>query len=319
MSIFIILLNWNGKQDTVECIESLQKVITSHHLIIVDNGSADGSKEAVRKKFPQVTWIENKKNLGYAEGNNVGIHYALRKEASFILILNNDTIVAPNFLEAFLETIEKNPNIAILGAKPHLYDHPKKLDHLGGMWNPRKGQFDLIGLRDGEEKWNCLRPLDYVCGCALFAKAEVFQKIGGFDPRFFLFWEESDWCFRAKRAGYVSYFCPEAKLWHKVSASFNRQKVSTTYFWWRNRLLWIKLNCKRKERYFLFSKIFFCEVCRLCKLYLFKKIQLFGEQILYPKKNFAEKKRCLQNYRAALLGVKDYIFNRFGPGSFLSR
>ena len=317
MSIFVILLNWNGKQDTIECLESLKNVTTPHHLVVVDNGSIDGSKEAVMSKFPKITWIENKKNLGYAEGNNVGIHYALKEKASFILILNNDTIVAPDFLEAFLETFEKNPKIAILGGKVHLYDHPEKLDHLGGMWNSRKGQFDLIGFRDKKEKWYTLQTLDYVCGCAIFAKAEVFQKIGGFDPRFFLFWEESDWCFRAKQAGYFSYFCPGANLWHKVSASFHQQKTTTTYFWWRNRLLWIRLNCKNKERLRLFFKIFFCEVCRICKLYVFKKMQLFVGQIFYPKKDFWKKKRCLHNYRVSLRGVKDYFLSCFGSGPLL--
>src|SRR5688572_13158338 len=115
MSIFVILLNWNGKNDTLECLASLQKVTTPHFIVVVDNGSTDDSVEAIKEAFPSVTLLQNETNLGYAGGNNRGISYALDKGATHLLILNNDTIVDPLFLEAFLETLETHPHIAVLG------------------------------------------------------------------------------------------------------------------------------------------------------------------------------------------------------------
>ena len=202
MKIFIILLNWNGKQDTLDCLQSLEQVETEHQTIVVDNGSTDDSVSFIQNVYPNITILETKDNLGYAEGNNVGIRYALGKGADYIFVLNNDTTVEPNILSAFLS----NPSAPIQGAKTHLMSNPTCLDHLGGNWNLQKGVFELVGAREQAEKWREPLKLDYVCGVALFVKAEVFQKIGLFEKRFFLFWEESDWCWRAKKKGLPSYF-----------------------------------------------------------------------------------------------------------------
>lgn len=314
MSFFVIILNWNGKHDTLECLNSLQKVSTPHNVIIVDNGSTDDSPQAIKAKFPLVTMLANKENLGYAEGNNVGIRYALERNAKHLLILNNDTTVDPLFLDGFLEVTQNHPEIKVLGAKPYLYEDRTRLDHLGGIWNNRTGQFDLIGNREEGDKWTKLEPLDYVCGCALFAKAEVFQKIGTFEPRFFLFWEESDWCSRARAAGFQPYFCPQAKLWHKVSASFTGGKAHTTYFWWRNRLFWIERNCSRSQKLRLYFRTLLPEIANLLKLYIIKKLQLFFLKLFNPKEEQEKREKRLLNYKASLVGIKDYLFRRFGNG-----
>src|SRR3990167_5910342 len=104
--IFVIILNWNGKEDTLACLESLEKVNMPYSLIVVDNGSNDDSVLAIRNTYPDIILLENRKNLGYAEGNNVGIRWALKNGADYLLILNNDTIVDPNILEGFLSTYE---------------------------------------------------------------------------------------------------------------------------------------------------------------------------------------------------------------------
>lgn len=310
--IFIIILNWNGKNDTLECLESLEAVTTPHHTVVVDNGSSDDSVTAIRAAYPAVTVLETEKNLGYAEGNNAGIRYALEQGATALLILNNDTVVAPDILEGFLKH-----DVPIQGATPFLYTDRKRLDHLGGMWNRKKGVFDLIGLREEDgEKWHRPYALDYVCGCALFAQADVFRNIGGFEPRFFLFWEESDWCFRAKQKGYAIQSCPDAKLWHKVSASFTGGKPHTTYFWWRNRFFWIERNCSKKEKTSLFFRVLLPEVSHHLKLFLLKSLQLGLLKVFKPKGHYEEKESRLKNYRAALIGTKDYLFRRFGSGPF---
>ncbi len=302
MKIYIIILNWNGKQDTLSSLTSLKKVTTPHEVVVVDNGSTDDSAERIRSCFPSIHLIETGENLGYAGGNNVGIQYALEKNADFLFILNNDTTVEPNILEAFLKR-----DAPIQGGKTHLMNNPKILDHLGGNWNIEKGAFKLVGAQALASEWKNPITLDYVCGAALFVKAEVFKKVGLFDPRFFLFWEESDWCLRAKRKGYLSTVCPEAILYHKVSASFTGGKPHTTYFWWRNRLLWIERNCTSEERKTLMKTVW-RDFFHTLKLYLLKSLQL-----AFSKKT---EERCLRlrTYRAKLIGIKDYFFRHFGNG-----
>jgi len=277
-------------------------VTTPHEVVVVDNGSSDNSAQIIPPAFPSIHFIETGKNLGYAEGNNVGIRYALEKGADFLFILNNDTTVSPTILEAFLKR-----DAPLQGGKAHLMHDPNTLDHLGGNWNVTKGEFDLVGAKAPASEWITPITLDYVCGVALFIKAEVFKKVGLFEPRFFLFWEECDFCMRAKKEGYLATVCPEAILYHKVSASFTGGKPHSTYFWWRNRLLWIERNCTAEEKKPLLKKIrrdFF----HILKLYLLKFLQLF-----FSKKT-KERALRLRTYRAQLVGMKDYFFRRFGNG-----
>jgi len=301
MEIYVVILNWNGKEDTLGCLASLEKVTTAHQVLVVDNGSTDDSVAAVGERFPRVKILENGENLGYAEGNNRGIRYALRAGADYVFILNNDTTVKEDILSAFL----KNPESAIQGGKTLLMSDPSRLDHIGGNWNPQRGEFDLVGQGKKEGEWTESMELDYVCGVALFVKAKVFREIGLFEKRFFLFWEESDWCHRAKKGGYPASFCPEAKLFHKVSSSFIGGKPHSTYFWWRSRLLWISRNCSFVEKCSLFFRILLPEISRILKLYLIKS--------LLQKKTLKREKK-IRIYRAALAGVRDFITGRFGNG-----
>lgn len=255
-----------------------------------------------------MTLIETKKNLGFAEGNNVGIRYALEQGAEIFLLLNNDTVVDPDIVNAFSIALIQHPEVGIWGAKNYLFDSPTQLDHLGGIWNKKTGNFDLIGYRENGEGWQLTHDLDYVCGCSLLIKKEVIDAIGLLEPRFFLIWEEADFCNRAKKAGFSIRSCLEAKIWHKVSASFSG-KPHTSYFWWRNRLLWIERNCARPERWRLRWAVIAPEVLKLTKLFLLKALQNW---IKPTDKRVAEQKR----YRAALCGVRDYLLRRFGNRPF---
>lgn len=316
MHIAVILLNWNGKKDTLECLCSLKNLEYEHYTVIIaDNGSTDGSLQAISFLYPNVTVIDNKKNLGFAEGNNRAISYALDRGFGALLLLNNDTVVDPLLLKAFMATLQEHPK-AILGAKVYLYSQKETFDHFGGCWNLYKGQFDLVGHRKQEDhsSWETPFEIDYVCGCALFARAEAFREIGMLDARFFLFWEESDFCFRAKKLGYTILVSPQAKIWHKVSASFIGGKAHTTYFWWRNRFLWIEKNLSPKEKWGVYSKALLPEIFKLIRHHLIRSLEYPFLKILKSSK-CPEKKKKLHLSKAALCGVRDYILRHFYEGS----
>lgn len=315
--IFIIVLNWNGKNDTLECLASLRKLAYGNfQTVVVDNGSKDGSVEVIRQQFSEITLIETRENLGFAEGNNVGIRHALKNEADAILLLNNDTVADPQMLDAFASSMNEHPYAGILGAKIYLFEERNKFDHLGGRWNAKKASFDLIGLRqvDDGKNWEKMEAVDYVCGAALLARREVFETVGLLEPKFFLIWEESDFCFRAKKAGFNTMTCPKAIIWHKVSASMVGGKPHSTYFWWRNRLLWIERNCTKLEKFRIFLMILFPDILHIYKLHMLKTFQLYLLKIIRPRENLKKRKEKILKYKAALHGVRDYFFRRFGNG-----
>lgn len=314
--ISIIILNWNGKNDTLECLNSLRSLrYTNFETIIVDNGSSDDSVSEIKKTYPEVIILEQKENLGFAGGCNVGIKYALAHQAEGLCLLNNDTIVDPGFLNAFVERIDKEPAVGILGAKIYLYSDRERLDHIGGMWNKERAEFDFIGNRqlDQDLVWEENKEIDYVCGAAFYVKKEVFEKVGLFEEKFFLIWEESDFCFRARRAGYQIKSCFAAKLWHKVSVSF-KSKAHSTYFWWRNRLFWIERNCTPIERKEIFQNVLRREIFHVRKLKTLKSFELFLITYLLKKKAPLSKREKLHKYRAACQGIQDSARRSYGQG-----
>ncbi len=309
--VCIIVLNWNGKEDTRKCLESLAGLEAD--ILIVDNGSEDGSQELFKTKFPSYPLIETNHNLGYAGGNNVGLEYALKQKYEYILLLNNDTIVDPQIVEAFLEGFREYPSAGILGGKIYLMDEPIRIDHFGGMWNRRKMEFDFFGWREEDlGQFTKSIPLDYVCGAAVMIKKEVLEKIGLFDPRFFLFWEEADLCFRARNAGYEVRTCPDAKLWHKVSASFVGGKPHASYFVHRNRLLWVERNFNGIVRTFALFRIIGSQLLFFNCLKAVRSMQLLL-QIVSKKETRRNRERIIR-YNAVLSGTWDYLTRRFGSG-----
>jgi len=306
--IFVILLNWNGKKDTLECLASLQKIKTPRfQTVIADNGSTDGSVNDLRQAYPQIPIIETGANLGFAGGNNVAIEWALTKHADWIFLLNNDTTVDPNVLSALLEAADTDLKPKILGAKIYRYHDPHRIDHLGGKWNGKIAEFESSssGQIDDDISYETMEKVDYACGAALFIHRSVFETIGLLEPRFFLFWEETDFCRRAQRAGFDTWTAPKAKIWHKVSSSFTGGKPQMHYFWWRSRLLWIERNCTTKEKQALYKTIIIPELWKSARHYLLKSLQAKFS------KNSAAKQKALR-LKAGCLGAFHYWIGRFG-------
>ena len=298
--IFVIVLNWNGAEDTCQCVLSVQQIdYSNYEIIIVDNGSKDDSVKVFKEKFPEISIIETGQNLGYAGGNNKGIDFALKNEADYILILNNDATVDSSLLNNFTEVAENHPNAGIFGAKIYFSSEPQKIWFAGGAWLPEIAKFTHIGYGEADSLDHSLvQNIDYACGCALFVKAEVFRKIGLLETKFFLTWEETDFCYRARRAGFECLFAPSAHVWHKVSASFKGGEVGLMheYFMTRNRLLWIERNQTNLEKVKIYRSIIIPELKRYLRTYF------------SPRSDQVSKFHS----KVHLAAVRDYLIRKFG-------
>ena len=312
--ILIILLNWNGKKDTLECLASLEKVIyPNFQTIIVDNGSTDDSVSTIRSHFPNIPIFETHENPGFAGGNNVGIDWGLKKGYQWILLLNNDSTVDPHFLNAFMESAKKNPEAKIMGAKIYRSSDPACIDHLGGYWSPKIAEFVCphMGKVDDHTSFETMEKVDYVCGAALLMHRSVPLHIGALEPKYFLFWEETDFCFRAKRVGFEIWTAPKAKIWHKVSSSFTGGKPQMSYFWWRSRLLWIERNCPFSEKKELYKTVIFPDLRKTFRHYLLRSLQNGLCRLILQKPKQLNLQKALR-YKAELIGALHYSLNRFG-------
>lgn len=244
--VFIILLNWNGYTDTAECVWSLCRITYPFFVVvIVDNGSGDNSVARLREEFTDIILLENKENLGFAGGNNVGIRYALENGADYVLLLNNDTVVEEGFLDVLVRVAESGSSEKVGIVGPKIYSGlpgSTVLWEAGGGIDWRIGKAYHNGFEETDRgQWDGVRDVDYVSGCAMLIKRDVLEKVGLLDERFFLYYEETDFCARAREEGYRVVFVPEARIWHKVSnTTGGAYGPVLTYYMTRNRLLFMQ-------------------------------------------------------------------------------
>jgi GT2 family glycosyltransferase len=240
--VAIILLNWNGQVDTLACLRSLQGVeYANRETVVVDNGSTDDSVRAIRADFPDVIVLENGQNLGFAEGNNVGLEYARQRGAEYALLLNNDTEVSPSFLTRLVETIDADPTVGVVGPTICYFDHPQTIWSAGGKIDWAHGSSRMLGLdKPDVEGAIGTREVDFVSGCALLVRVSILAEAGMLDPRFFMYYEETEWCVRIRRAGYRILHVPKSRIWHKIPPDDGRAvSPRVHYYMIRNRLLFL--------------------------------------------------------------------------------
>ncbi len=251
-SVDIIVLNWNGKADTLICLDSLSRLVYDRYrVIVVDNGSIDDSVATIRAVFPGLPLVETGRNLGYAGGNNAGLRYALEHDpADYIFILNNDTEASPSLLARLVAAAGRYPAVGVFGPKIYFKDRPSILWFAGARWDRTTHSFRHIGINEPDAaRFDAPIEVDYITGCALFMRRSVVEKVGLLDERFFLVYEEVDWCYRARGEGFASMTVPDALLWHRVSASFGGSSSPLEhYFLSRNRLLWAERHLPVLER-----------------------------------------------------------------------
>ena len=231
--VSIIILNWNGKEDTIECLESLKNITyPNYEILIVDNGSTDGSTEFFEKKYPSIEIIKNQENLGFAEGNNVGVYKVIERGTEYLLLLNNDTIVDPEFLTELVVVAESNERIGIVGPMIYFYDKKDVIQSFGSKFIKFTGKIYTYGcgLQD-KGQFNKTEEKELITGCVMLINKEVIEKIGCFDPVYFAYWEDVDLCTRTLKSNYKIVVTPKSKVWHKGSKSTGGYMNKNAYYY----------------------------------------------------------------------------------------
>lgn len=238
-NLYTVIVNWNLRDDTLACVDSLLAASAQPgQIIIVDNGSTDGSIEAIRNRYgPTVYLLEAGENLGFAGGNNLGIRFALEKGADWVFLLNNDTLVATDSLVQLEKAASSNQKYTIYSPIIYYYDKPEIIWHLGDHLIPGTLiTFDRYRDKPHLSTFPEFIPVDFVNGCGMMIQRDVFNKIGLFDSSLFMYGEEVDFCWRARLAGFRFACATKSKIWHKVAASANQNPEHTRYLRVRNQI-----------------------------------------------------------------------------------
>lgn len=307
MKVSIIILNWNRKNDTIECLESIEKLQISGfelEIVVVDNASSDGSQKAVEQIFKKITkknmfckQIRNKTNLGFAEGNNVGMKYALDTGADYLLVLNNDTEVDKDLIKKLLEAANRYPKVGVIS--PKIYFAKGFEFHKSRYKNKELGK--VIWYAGGDMDWNNVygsncgvdevdkgqfektKKTDFATGACMFLRSKALKDVGIFDEKYFMYLEDADLSQRLKRKKWEVLYTPKASIWHKVAQSSGIGSDLNDYFITRNRLLFGMRYTTHRTKLALVKESF--------------KLLLIGR-------------------RWQKVGVKDFYLGRFGKGSW---
>jgi GT2 family glycosyltransferase len=229
VNLFAVVLNWNGGEDTLAALESLSGVET----VCVDNGSEDGSPDAIAARFPGVELIRTGVNLGFSGGNNVGIRRALARGADWVLLLNNDAVADAGLPEALAAAAVARPDAGVLACKVFFADPPDVLMYAGGRVNLRLGYWgrqDGFGQRD-DGRFDVLRDVDRATGAAMAVSRAAIERAGLLDESLFAYAEDTEWCLRIREAGFGVVFVPDAKVWHVGSASTGGLRSPTSMYY----------------------------------------------------------------------------------------
>ncbi len=277
--VSIIIINWDGLKDTLECLKSLKEIdYPNYEVFVVDNGSSREEQDFLEAKIikseeiPQKTrLILSKENLGFSGGNNLAISRILSEDRSdFILLLNNDTIVEKYFLAELMKIAIREKEAGIFGSKIYRHDREGKkniIHSAGSRIDFSHGSFFSVEKLDKADANNIQEPVavDFVTGACLLIKKEVIKKIGFLDEKYFLIFEDTDWCLRAKKIGYQILYVPKSIIWHKVGQSIKKIKGLSIYYYTRN-LFWFEAKYADRLQlikfllnyfFFIFPKYFF--------------------------------------------------------------
>lgn len=212
--VCVVLLNWNGWRDTVKCLASLGKLsYPDYEVVVVDNGSTDGSPEKIHEAYPDVTLLRNGRNSGFAGGNNEGIQYALARGADHVWLLNNDTVADPAALGALVDVARDDPGVGAIGSVLYHMQSQEEIQVYGGgwvRWWMGTSRAFVAPVPDGE--------LQYVMGASMLIRREALEGLGFLDDGFFMYWEDTDYGFRLRKAGWRLAVAADSRVWHSGSS-----------------------------------------------------------------------------------------------------
>ena len=223
-SVNLFVLNWNGRDLTLDCLSSLEKITYPNvKIYVIDNGSSDNSVTEIRNQFPDYEIIGLPENYGFARGNNAGFEL-VKQKADYTIFLNNDTIVDPNFVEPLINAMESNSTVK--QSTPKIF-YADNLDYIwfgGGKVSLWAGWIRHLGIRQKDSmQFSFNRNVDYATGCCVCMRTVDFESIGMFDESFLMYGEDVDLSLRFRKQGGQILFVPESKIWHKVSSSIGTQ------------------------------------------------------------------------------------------------
>lgn len=219
----IVLVNFNGYKDTVRCLDSLARVTyPDAFVIVVDNASADGSGARLRDEFPRAEHILLSENTGFTGGNNAGIERGLAEGCDHVLLLNNDTIVTPGFLEPLVERLESDAKIAAVSGKiyyaPETHDGQSDILWYAGCYQKWHMGYHHLGIEEKDRGlYDEPKQIPYACGCLMLMRGSVIRELGPLSSEYFIYWEEADWCHRARNAGYTCMYEPKSVIYHNLA------------------------------------------------------------------------------------------------------
>lgn len=327
-SVYIIILNWNGWKDTLECLDSLSKsTYRNFNVVVVDNASSNDSLERIRQwaeanriplseyelaernaplkqktfapandsGFRNLFLISSKENLGFCGGNNVGMEFSINNGADYLLILNNDTIVEPDFLEPMVQVAEEKSDAGLVGGIICYAESPEIVWYAGGRFNAilensRIG--DKKPLRDILIKLTepCYET-EWISGCMTLIPGHIYKKFGGYNEDYFIWSEEWDMSLRLRKAGYRLYVATGSRIYHKAGMSLGRITPLTHYYACRNRLILKKLYLKGFMRFVWYIWFFTTRVIRYTEFAIKGRFDLIS---------------------AGIDAIKDYFKGRYG-------
>ena len=242
--VFIVILNWNGISDTLECLRSLvQLTYPRWQVVVVDNGSHGDEAAVIEANFPAITVIRNRENLGYAGGNNVGMRHAVEHSADYIWLLNNDTVVAPDSLSELIAAGRKHTDVALLSPVIYHYENPQEIQFAGSTLEPdREEQTTLRSVEEARVAVRA-RPMT-LWGTALLLKRDVIDAVGYLNEQYFAYHEDLDYCLRALAVGLGIWVEPAAAVFHKTGRTLGSEDsplkeyllVRNWYLFWRSYL-----------------------------------------------------------------------------------
>jgi len=250
--VLAVIVNWNGKDDVLECLKSLVNANypkDKFKILVVDNGSSDGSQAAISKTYPNVALIKNSKNLGYVRAVNRGINQGLEWDVEYVWICNNDIVVHEDALTQLVKIGQSDTKIGVVAPVVYSYRQPQTIDNIGYKINFWIGRLKKLKYKEGifPDPRSRMSDVDSNLGCSNIIKTSLIQTIGMFNPIYKIYFEETDYNVRAKRSGFRVVIARNAKVWHKTASTMDKFLFRRAYFLLRNLLVFEILNAKLKH------------------------------------------------------------------------